>query len=427
MPGRFDAVQRNIILTLAALRSSQAGLLFLIVSAIFSYGIGFISQIALAHFISKEQVGYVSFGLSLLGIFGFLGLTGLSTAAIGPISRNYVGVYRKAFLGQLGGSAALSCVALAAAYLVRYKHPNEPEFFSILLVLAVLGPWIDIPVWRDYLVARNRFGLLLAANVVISLLSLIALVGVGFAGGNATSLLVAKYLPVAAVVLGACLAIFWKLRDRRDSEAGWFKYGLLRSSFSIIGLVSANLEKLLVGIFISFEALASLAYAERFYAISRSMFRAIEQGYSPRIAAASDGVVLRRLVHRHARLLATLLIVWALGLIVSLPVIVKMVLPPGYEDVVRLGQMYMLAWSMSIPSILLSPIIWTRHLGRADLRLTMFLHLTRLVSMGVFLATLGVAGLPISRAITNLVNFLLLRREVHRFLRRAGMAERFNA
>jgi O-antigen/teichoic acid export membrane protein len=404
---RFNVLVNN-------LKEMETGSAFLILNALFTYFIAAVGQFVLAHFISKQEVGYMSFGLALIGSFGFLKLAGFGIASVGSMSRGYMGVYRKSFVWQLKGRLLLFCILMGSTLVIKWRYTGNQAFFLIMLVLAVMAPWMDVDNWKDYLISKRRFGLLFSISVTVALLSLFVLIFLGLIGGSAPIIIAGKYLPL--VVSGALISawVFWKYHNSEDVEPRWVKYGLTRTSLSILGLVVSNIDKLLVGYFISFEALASVFFGEKFYSISASVFKAIEKGYASRIAMEQNDS-LGIYVNRQRYMLRVILLLWALFMVCLLPYVVKYCLPQQYGDVVLLGEVYMVAWVMSIPSVLLSPVMWTHHLSGTDVRVALIFHITRLLALAVFLPTLGVVGLPVSRGFANLVNYFVLSRAIGKY------------
>ena len=228
-------------------------------------------------------------------------------------------------------------------------------------------------------------------------------------------ILCGKYVPTALVMIGASTALCLRLRRHQAVEAGWIRYGLLRTGFSALGLLAGSVDKLLIGLFVSLPALAAVSYAEGLYGLLQAVYKALETAYSSRIGSTKDRTALVKTLRRHAALLSLPLGLGAVLAYLALPWAVRCLLPPGYEGVVRLGRVYVVAWGASLPTLLLSPVIWMYHLSRADAKLTVRMHAIRLVSLGTLLPVANVMALPLARGIANLANAIMLHREIGRF------------
>lgn len=216
---------------------------------------GLIFYIIFIRLVSKDIFGNYQLILSLVAVVYILSIPGLNTAVLRSAAKGYDGDYFRAakisFFWSLTGIPTLIAVGL---YFYFFR---TTAVGYALMASALFFPLLFLSKMRDnFLQGKKEFKTIAQCNVFQTIMVNTALI--------ITVLLNRNNLVVVAVVYFLMNVISnlifyrksWKFikNDKRDKEA--IKYGFFLTKLNVMGVVAANIDKALTGIFLSAEQLA---------------------------------------------------------------------------------------------------------------------------------------------------------------------------
>lgn len=216
---------------------------------------GLALSVAFARLASQEVFGQYQFILSIFATFSILSIPGFNTSIIKAAANGYDGEYpdivKKSFFWSLLGIPVL--MMIGAYYYVFQNH----LLGIALMISAVFFPFFYAPnTWYNYLQGKNRFDVLARYGISQSLINTAATVAVLFFSRN--NLVAITFTYLISYTFFNVFYYFKSLKymenEKRDNES--ISYGFFLTKLSIIGVISNNIDKLLIGIFLPASQLA---------------------------------------------------------------------------------------------------------------------------------------------------------------------------
>ncbi|KKW05359.1 MAG: Polysaccharide biosynthesis protein [Candidatus Moranbacteria bacterium GW2011_GWE1_49_15] len=213
-------------------------------------------SVAFARLSSQEVFGQYQFVLSFLAVVSVISLPGLNTSIIRSVSKGFEGDYRRAvrtsFLWSLIGIPILLVIG-------GYFYVSQSHALGIAIMLSsVFFPFFYAPnTWDSFLQGKHRFDVSAKYAAVQSTISAIAVITVIFLGRTNLIAVIVAYL--ASYTFFNCYYYVKSLRyvsnERKDEDA--ISYGWFLTKMTFLGTIAENLDKIIIGIFISPSALAA--------------------------------------------------------------------------------------------------------------------------------------------------------------------------
>lgn len=222
-------------------------------------GIGLISGLALsvafARLSTQDVFGQYQFILSILSIVSILSIPGLNTSIIKSAARGYDGDYKKvvrvSFIWSLLGVPALLIVG-------GYYYIYQSHLLGIaLMISSIFFPFFYAPnTWDSFLQGKSRFDISTKYGLVQSIINALATIAVVFFFRDNLLAIIIVYLFSFTFFNGY---YYWKSlkyieNNKKDKET--VKYGWFLTKINILGTISNNIDKVLIGIFLSHTELA---------------------------------------------------------------------------------------------------------------------------------------------------------------------------
>lgn len=259
---------------------------------------GLITAICLTRALTVEEYGQYVYVLQLLGFFAFLAMPGMTTAVLQGAAKGFdevlVSGTRRRLIFSLAGSIGIFGV-------VMWRWPVLDDAMRIMLLSAAVAfpAYVCISTYFYYLNGKRRYGMFALYYFLQS--GTICLCAV-----TAALLTHSFVVTTAAAIGGKILAdtILYQVTLRRFVTPGAGDYpdalrvGWHLSLVSIIGCVSNNFDKLIVGMYISFEVLALYAIADMIAGQFKIVTFVMDNYLSPVIVNESPAEAKARLLRR---------------------------------------------------------------------------------------------------------------------------------
>ncbi len=226
---------------------------------VFRQGIGTVGGLALsvsfARLATQEVFGQYQFILSILSIVSILSIPGLNTSIIQSAAKGYDGDYKKvvraSFLWSLLGVPILLIVGM-------YYYAFQNHSLGIAFMLSsIFFPFFYAPnTWDSFLQGKSRFDISAKYSSIQSLINTIATIGVIFFYRDNLVAIVAIYLISFSFFNGYYYYKSLQYVENEKSDKDTIKYGWFLTKLSVLGFISGNIDKILIGILLSPTSLA---------------------------------------------------------------------------------------------------------------------------------------------------------------------------
>jgi len=215
---------------------------------------GLALSVVFARLSTQEVYGQYQFILSLFATISILSIPGFNTSIIKSAAKGYDGEYKeavkKSFIWSLIGVPVL--LAVGAFY-----YFQNPTLGVALMIASIFFPFFYAPnTWDTYLRGKGEFKTLAIYGSVQALINAVATILVLSLERNNLLAIIVTYL-----ISYTFFNIFYYQKslkfvknDKQEGEA--ISYGFFLTKLSIIGTIANNLDRLLIGVFLSPASLA---------------------------------------------------------------------------------------------------------------------------------------------------------------------------
>jgi len=228
----------------------------------FRQGVGIISGLALsivfARFASQEVFGQYQFILSILSIVSILSIPGLNTSIIQSVTSGHDGDYKKvvktSFLWSLLGVPIL--LIIGGYYYVCQSH----SLGIVLMISSVFFPFFYAPnTWDSFLQGKSRFDIAAKYSSVQAIINTLATIAVIFFKGSNLILIMITYLISYTFFNWYYYIKSLKYVENTKNDAGVIAYGWFLTKTGILNIIAGNIDRIIVGVFLSQSQLAVYA------------------------------------------------------------------------------------------------------------------------------------------------------------------------
>lgn len=234
---------------------------------------GIFLAIVFARLASQEIYGQYQFILSIFATVSILSIPGLNVSLINSVAKGSDGDYKKvvkaSFFWSLLGVPAL--LAIGAYYFFFGNH----SLGIGLMVAAVFFPFFYAPnTWYSFLQAKERFDILLRYSSIQAILNALATIIIIFFSRNNLFPILVVYLASYTFFNGYYYYKSLRFIENDKKFGGTVAYGFFMTKISIVGTIANNIDKLLIGIFLSPGQLAiysiGILFANQAQSISKN-------------------------------------------------------------------------------------------------------------------------------------------------------------
>lgn len=305
----------------------------------------FLLAIAFANLLPKETYGIYKYVLSATSILAIPTLSGINTAVTQAISRGYEGSFIPALKIKLkwGTWGALASVLLAGYY---YLNGNNTLTISFL-ISAVFVPLIEsFAVFNSLLNGKKEFKLIAKYNSASQIASVFFIFIVLLFTNNLFIILLvffASWTLTRLIFLKICLNKF-KLNNNKDSQTIF--YGKHLSLMNVLGIISIQIDKILIFHYLGAIELAIYAFALAPVDQLRNIIKNIQPLAVPKFASQEKKFNYKNYLKKLLLMIIILFILTVLYIIFA-PIMYKIVFSK-YLDSVKYSQYISLSLIASI-------------------------------------------------------------------------------
>lgn len=366
---------------------------------------GILLAIAFANLVPKEIYGTYRYVLSLVGILSVFTLSGMNTAIARAVARGYEGMLAPAFKTRLrwGIIGGILSLGVAGFYFLQ----NNTTLVFCFLIAAVFLPLMDsLTLYESFWEGKKLFKTRAAYNIFVRIAGVLALVATLFLAKN-VFLIILAYFCFYTFFRFIC---FWRaLRkvsscQKKDSET--ISYGKHLSLMNVMGVLSSQLDKILLWHFLGPAALAAYALAITPVDHIANLFKNIFPLSLPKFSQQSLETIKATLFKKIAKLF--LAGACLIGLYVILAPWIFRFFFPIYLEAVPYSQFYTIVTLLMIPQIPLLAVL-AAHMKKKELYIVKFVSpILRIALVFVLLPLYGIWGAIMTIIFTQAINLALL-------------------
>ncbi len=297
---------------------------------------GFIVVAVLFRSLDKEQLAQYGFIQTVVAMCAIFGIQEFQNTISQSVARGFPGTYRRSVPLALRWSSIGALVLLFIG--AWYLQAGQRQLGIGFVMAAPIFPLMHaISQWKGVFIGEGNFSsfsVAEASNAIVKTLLIMATLWL-FPGSFLAPLLVFLAIP-AMQNLRQTLLCFRRIPALAPTEDGAIAYGLRANQYSAVGIVVANLDRVLIFTFLSPALLAVYMAAEKFADLLQSMvqdlgavlatkFSKIER-YSHRL---DDALKLASLA------IAIFVILFA---VFAVPPLTLLIFGSGYQESIRYAQ-----------------------------------------------------------------------------------------
>lgn len=360
---------------------------------------GFFISIAFANLFSKESFGTYKFIISMAGIVGAFGLTGMGVSLTQSVAKGFESL-RQAFRTNIKYSIGILFSGLILG-IYYYQNGNILLSFSFFIMGMLLPITASSSLYSAYLLGkkdfrRNSFYSVIystvpALSLILALLltrNIWVIVAVYFASGT----LVSNFL------YRKTLSVY---RDKVPEDPNLLSYGKHLSAMEVIGRVASYLDKILIFHYLGAAPLAIYSFAIAPVEQLQSGKKILSTLTLPKISEKSFEE-LQKSTPRKTRTLVIYALVLASFWVIIAPYFYKL-LYPQYLDSVFYSQIYSLTL-LAIAGTLFNDTLITHQKTRELYFHRTVMPIIQLVLFFIMLPLYGLMGLIVTHVIIRVLN-----------------------
>lgn len=226
-------------------------------SSVFS----FLLSIVFANLLPKETFGTYKYIISILGIISIFSIPGLNESFSQSVARSYEGGLKKIIKIQTMWSLFGSIISLGISGYYFFFQNNISISLSFLIIV-IFFPFLEIPsIYNSLFLGRKDFKKIAQFSILAKTTNFIALIIVLLFFKNVFSLVLAFVLSYSVIRLVLLKIALKKYPPNQKEDSEVISYGKHLTIMKILGIISKQLDKILVFNFIGPVELAIYSLA----------------------------------------------------------------------------------------------------------------------------------------------------------------------
>jgi len=290
------------------------------------------------HFISKELFGEYNLVLSIISMITFLSLPGIDTALTRSVGQGYDTSLLKST--RLKMYFAFLAIPVLLGFSIFYFLIKQNTGIAIALAIAsFFYPLLNtFTLYRSFLVAKHKFGLLALLSSFSSLSFLAAITVAIFFSPTTYGLILGYLVGIVFPSFVSFLLVQRFVKKSKKKDVGLSSYGAFLTVISILPWISGNLGNVLLGNMLGVEALAVFSVASRFLTAVQKNFAVFYKPATAKLATQSPKEHIETLKHHSWKF-----ILLGIGLCVTLwiatPFLISFFFTKNYHEAISYGRL----------------------------------------------------------------------------------------
>lgn len=362
---------------------------------------GLATQYLLTHYLAKEDYGLLVWVTTIIALLGPFGLPGISTSITGAVAKGYDGNFRRGTWLEMAGGTVGGLVLLGfAGYYWFWTH--EPQKALIFVVAGVLGPGLWLDTHLCYWNGKKNFKAIFWWSVPVRLLQLLATAIVLYYSSDPVWVFGIQTVIQVAANIGAAVGIMKIGEINRETSKEYQSYGWFANGLYLLGSVTVQIDKLIIGILFGLEKLAIFAVGELIYNyFYKTPKSALDQIFLPRLAEMSLKDASFWIRKRQPFLVAGIFVIALLTGII-LPMVYRSLFSAKYDESIFYAYLFLLNVIFSSPVLLVGAMMKAHGLKKESAIAQVIISITPLVLILPFAYWWGLKGVVFARIGQNI-------------------------
>ncbi len=371
-----------------------------IISAI----VGFILLIIYANFLPKETFGNFQYILSIIGLLYIFNLPGLDTSLTKSITQGFEGSTIDVLKTKIKWSSIAGIICLGIG--IYYFSQDNYSLGLPLLICGLFIPFLDsFTVYNSVLIGKKEFKTLTSYRLITQIISFLAIC-ITVILSNSLVILISVYLLSNTILR----IFFFKLtlkntKPNTTKDTKTISYGKHLSAIDALGLISLNIDKLLLWYFLGAAQLAIYVLVLSPIMHIKNQLNTLQTLAFPKMANQDIAVIKKTLPQKMIKFFIILVPIVILYVILA-PFIYKLLFPQ-YLEAIKYSQWYMLT-VLLYPQKLISLTLKAHQKTKALYKISIISSLARIVLLVILLPMFGIMGAIIALAAPLLLNTVML-------------------
>lgn len=304
---------------------------------------------------SKEIFGSYQYLLAIIGMVSIISLPGLNTSSLRSIALGYEGTYTKGTLYTFLASLLGTPVILAISFYM-HQFSDTPHLTFPLLIAAFIFPlYYSFNTWIVYLQAKNQFKRYFLINALINILQCLLIICILLVFKDNVAIPFLATLVFTSVINFVLYNLLRAEISNKDENNGWVKQGLSLTLLTFVSNTYNNLDKILIGYFLSPQDLAIYAIAIMFPNKLKILFKSFMRALFPRMVTKSN-VTLRNAFMMYLPGLTLTLVLLTTFMYIVIPPLQIFLFGDKYIDSIFYTKLYLVTIPMMFLMTLFSHI-----------------------------------------------------------------------
>ena len=364
--------------------------------------------VAFANLVPPETYGAYKYILSIASIFAIFSLPGMNTALARAVAQGHEGLIHSVTRSRVMYSFLGSIVALAGSG--YYFLNNNLELSLALLIIAVTLPVFDtFTGYFSYLIGKRRFDLQTKYHALTQTVSVTVLIATLFFTNNLIFILLAYFVPLTLI---RGFLYFRIARTISKDEAGvetikeTHTYGKHLTAMQIFGVMSGNIDKILLWKFLGPAQLAIYAFAIAIPEQFKGPLKGMSNIMLPKYAMHASTETRRPPKHFWYKFLlyTSLLAVISLVYIAIAPLLFY-TLFPSYTESIFFSQILALSL-LTGAQIMPATLLTAQKRTKTQYVLTIVRSVTQLLLFIILIPMFGIMGAILATIVSNVINMI---------------------
>lgn len=359
-----------------------------------------------ARYVPREIYGQWKLLLSFVVIANIFGLfSGMSTALLRSAAIGQDGAYKaiikRVFISGLRASVALLVISYAYSYISKQSF----DFRAIYLLALFIPLQSCFSYYSTFLYAQRRYLLLQKYNIVYRVFYTLAAIGVLLIDRSLLLVVIGTLLSDVLLKIILTLRSFKYIKNDDGAEDA-IKYGASLSRIKILQVVADQLDSILLGYLLGYQAIAIYAVAVIFPGQIRNLINKITDLSLSKMANWEQTEKNRSFIMRYSIYLFILIFLSVGVYFFAAPMLFKIFLPK-YPDALVYSQVYSLT-ILNISTLLLWNWMQVHKKKKAISFNYTFSAILQIVLDVVLIPFYGIWGLVVARVMNGVLSVIFL-------------------
>jgi len=376
---------------------------YLIIGNVVSLAASFLLSIAFARLLPKEVYGDYRYILSIFEILAVSSLQGLNGVIIQGVARGFDGAIKEGLKTKLKWSLLGSFASLIVG--IYFWITGNVNFTICFLIIAAFLPLMKgSELYQSVLDGKKLFGKRTKYSIIIQVFYTLSLLVALFLTKNLVLIVFIYFFSLTLVRTYFMLRGFKRFIANNNTDPQIITYGKHTSLIGIIGLVSQQIDKILLFHFIGPIQLAIYSFATLPVDNLRSPLQTIQELALPKLSTRPTEEIKKTLPRKLLK--ACVFILLFIGIYIIIVPYVFKIFFPQYLDSVFYSKLYsfdLLVFPMSMMMLAIYAKMKTKELYKVNI-----INPIIQIALAVILVPLyGITGAIIARLTSHIFYFFL--------------------